>query len=619
MKMIIVTTAQEEGTEADPYGIVWVAADPAEAGNQFKEDEELSLKKTEADRGHVKKETVGASTGTSLARSSREKQELEDNQWQETQASPVRGEQQVDAFIADLSTPLQQPLLPAPGEKQRRLCRNKVTISVQHQSARLATKARQNSKFESFAQEILANKFGVLDDNKRLDARIKSLYLQQYKKPLSPAAVKTIAALETKLDDVSDSVMLRTLGGRFVRSYAYLPADGSRGGILLACDDNYFSISDITLRQYSLSATITMKEEILAWSITVVYGPQLEEQKLPDFMEVTAQSWNRPIGATNPLAKFHLKLCRLGRDLKRWSRTHVGDIKLRLAIANEVIFQLEVAQESRILSDEEYQLRKDLKLKDQKMIELNRFFNLRLGVPGTRLNRLNWARINLPSVDLSELEADFDEEEIKDAILNLAPEKAPGPDGFTGAFFNCSSRILLNGIPGDHIFHARGLRQGDPLSPMLFILVMEPLHQIIKAAEDANIISNLCQRQGRFRCSLYADDVALFALPTEDELIALKRILLFFAQISCLHTNMSKTEIYPISCSDIDLDNILTFFPGNKKNFPCKYLGLPLHTRKLKKIDLQPLVDKIGSRIKDQGSLYGFAVVDFERGLSDMF
>nr|AAK98717.1 Putative retroelement [Oryza sativa Japonica Group] len=596
MKMIIVTTAQEEGTEADPYGIVWVAADPAEAGNQFKEDEELSLKKTEADRGHVKKETVGASTGTSLARSSREKQELEDNQWQETQASPVRGEQQVDAFIADLSTPLQQPLLPAPGEKQRRLCRNKVTISVQHQSARLATKARQNSKFESFAQEILANKFGVLDDNKRLDARIKSLYLQQYKKPLSPAAVKTIAALETKLDDVSDSVMLRTLGGRFVRSYAYLPADGSRGGILLACDDNYFSISDITLRQYSLSATITMKEEILAWSITVVYGPQLEEQKLPDFMEVTAQSWNRPIGATNPLAKFHLKLCRLGRDLKRWSRTHVGDIKLRLAIANEVIFQLEVAQESRILSDEEYQLRKDLKLK----LNRKKKASLLIKVDISRaFDSVNWAYL---------LET-FQHFGFGHKWINWV----------ANLLGSCSSRILLNGIPGDHIFHARGLRQGDPLSPMLFILVMEPLHQIIKAAEDANIISNLCQRQGRFRCSLYADDVALFALPTEDELIALKRILLFFAQISCLHTNMSKTEIYPISCSDIDLDNILTFFPGNKKNFPCKYLGLPLHTRKLKKIDLQPLVDKIGSRIKDQGSLYGFAVVDFERGLSDMF
>lgn len=36
-----------------------------------------------------------------------------------------------------------------------------------------------------------------------------------------------------------------------------------------------------------------------------------------------------------------------------------------------------------------------------------------------------------------------------------------------------STRVLLNGRPGDRITHARGLRQGDPISPMLFIIVME--------------------------------------------------------------------------------------------------------------------------------------------------
>lgn len=306
----------------------------------------------------------------------------------------------------------------------------------------------------------------------------------------------TIVCLqETKIEYVSDSIVSQTLGGgRFVAEHAFLPADGTRGGILLACDDNYFCLSNIIIKPHSLSATVTMKEEGLVWSITVVYGPQLEEDKIlflnelqelessmhpawliirdfnlinkasdknndrlnrrmmqrfkgtidrigireltlsgrcftwaqeganptqtkidrafcspewdtlfcsahmsalssscsdhaplfvvgceqrelnrsfrfesyrlkmPDFLEVTANSWNRPIRA-NPFAIFHLKLCRLARDLRRWSKTNIGDLRLRLAIANEVIFQLDVAQESRSLSDVEQWLLKELKRK----------------------------------------------------------------------------------------------------------------------------------------------------------------------------------------------------------------------------------------------------------------
>lgn len=53
-----------------------------------------------------------------------------------------KGEQTADVFFAELSTPVLQPLLPVPGHKQHRPCRNKVTISAHRHSARLATKAR---------------------------------------------------------------------------------------------------------------------------------------------------------------------------------------------------------------------------------------------------------------------------------------------------------------------------------------------------------------------------------------------------------------------------------------------------------------------------------------------
>ena len=72
---------------------------------------------------------------------------------------------------------------------------------------------------------------------------------------------------------------------------------------------------------------------------------------------------------------------------------------------------------------------------------------------------------------------------------------------------------MLNGEPGHSISHQRGLCQGDPFSPMLFILVMDVLNSLFLKAEAEGLLSPL-QSTGQ-RLSLYADDVALFIRPTE--------------------------------------------------------------------------------------------------------
>jgi len=93
-----------------------------------------------------------------------------------------------------------------------------------------------------------------------------------------------------------------------------------------------------------------------------------------------------------------------------------------------------------------------------------------------------------------------------------------------------STQILLNGSPGERISYQRGLRQGDPLSPMLFILVMDVLCYMVQKAADEDLLQPLARRALQHRISLYADDVVIFLRPAAADMDVTLDILHLFWQ-----------------------------------------------------------------------------------------
>lgn len=66
------------------------------------------------------------------------------------------------------------------------------------------------------------------------------------------------------------------------------------------------------------------------------------------FLETVSKAWGRPVLAGDHIRTMHIKLSRVEKALRIWSRARVGNIKLLTAVAEQVIFGLDYAQEQRV-------------------------------------------------------------------------------------------------------------------------------------------------------------------------------------------------------------------------------------------------------------------------------
>lgn len=177
------------------------------------------------------------------------------------------------------------------------------------------------------------------------------------------------------------------------------------------------------------------------------------------------------------------------------------------------------------------------------------------------------------------------------------------PMGFVNLIMECvttvSYSLILNGGLTEKFQAKKGLRQGDPMSPYLFVLVMEYLNRSLKKLNQnpdfnhhpkcfKNNITHIC----------FADDLILCYRADKISIQLMLGRLNHFSEVSGLKANMEKIALYIAGVSKEFTDKLLEEMQFIVGEIPFKYLGVPLSSRKLSTQQWMPLVEKITTRIK---------------------
>jgi hypothetical protein len=161
-----------------------------------------------------------------------------------------------------------------------------------------------------------------------------------------------------------------------------------------------------------------------------------------------------------------------------------------------------------------------------------------------------------------------------------------------------SSAVLLNGVPGKIFQCKRGVRQGDPLSPLLFVLAAEFLQILINKAASINLLkAPIPQASNDFPVIQYADDTLLIMQADANQLFFLRALLHSFKESSGLKVNYRKSQMIPINVAPDKMQLLANTFGCQVGTLPFTYLGLPMGTTKPTMEDLTPMMDRIERRL----------------------
>jgi len=146
--------------------------------------------------------------------------------------------------------------------------------------------------------------------------------------------------------------------------------------------------------------------------------------------------------------------------------------------------------------------------------------------------------------------------------------------------FTVKFSILVNGVPTGFFQSSREIRQGDPLSPLLFVVVMEVLSRMLNESMLQGLLSGF---SGGIRDNkalvvnhlLFADDTLIDCGAQAEHVRNLRCTFLFIEVVSGLMINLGKSELVPIG--EVDGVESLAHILGCRiGSLSMTYLGMSL-------------------------------------------
>lgn len=159
--------------------------------------------------------------------------------------------------------------------------------------------------------------------------------------------------------------------------------------------------------------------------------------------------------------------------------------------------------------------------------------------------------------------------------------------------------VLINGSPSPEFIPGKGLRQGDPLAPYLFIIIGEILHCLLSKSARMGLVDGivLSSQVDPVTHLQYADDTILFFKNNTKSIRCIKSVLLLFQIISGLKINFGKSFIYS-ACNDIhNLKECAAFLGCKVGKIPFPYLGAWIGKSPSQDDFWTPLVNKIRGKL----------------------